>query len=417
MRTIEEVLADLRACAQKAANGQNVSAERVRLEAELKEHGIRVQPSQPQTLATRGGSRFVGPNADADHVRELAAGGHGGSIAQRGSQPGQRGGGASGSLAGTMTKALAEGTSSAGGVLVPVQVSNEIAELVRARVAVTAMGPTFVPVAKELDLPYISSGATSYYVQENAPIPVSEETFALVPKLRPKELAALVPVSNRLLRDAETNPALESALRADMAASLSLRQDLAFLQGFAATEPLGIRNQTGLTAAPDLGANGANITLADLKRFVHGLRQVNAPFARPGWIFAPKFLAYLDSLTDSTGRPLLDAGLLSYDSTGGGGKLLGFPFRTTSMLPTGLTRGTSTDATYVIFSSDWNECWIGENQDLTIDASNQASYSPDGGTTTVHTYQSRQTLFRATAAHDIALRRPEFFSVWEGVRV
>lgn len=69
---------------------------------------------------------------------------------------------------------------------------------------------------------------------ENARIPVSEPTFALVPKLRPIELAGLVPVSNKMLRDAQINPEFEDVIRSDMAEALSARQDLAFLQGLGA---------------------------------------------------------------------------------------------------------------------------------------------------------------------------------------
>jgi len=106
-----------------------------------------------------------------------------------------------------------------------------------------------------------------------------------------------------------------------------------------------------------------------------------APFARPGWIFHPDVLTFLESLTDSTGRPLLESDLRRVDSAGGGGSFLGYRFQTTSRIPRVPTVGTSHDCTYVIFGSDWNEAWVGVNLDLTLEASNSASYSPDGGTT------------------------------------
>jgi HK97 family phage major capsid protein len=435
--TIEEVLAQLRELAQRRQQGEDVSAQTAAASQELAALGD-VPPAQAQAQMrdvlknTRGGSRFAGPNADPDAVAHLAAGGSFGPNGEalpggmfpagsRIAEPpnyGQRGaiGGERPSLAGTMTKALAESTPSAGGVLVPVEVSREIVDLVRKRVAILRLSPTFVPVEKELDLPYLSTGAVAYYVEENARIPVSEQTFALIPKLRPIELAALVPVSNRLLRDARTSPELENALRSDMAQALAGRQELAFLQGLGGgTEPLGVRNQTGMTPAPALGANGAMPTLADFQRMIGAVRAANAPFARPGWIFHPNVLTYLETLRDSTGRPLLDTDLLKVDASGGGGTFLNYRFETTGLIPTTLTRGTSTAATYVIFSSDWNDAWVGENMELTIDASGEATYSTDGGTTHISAWQQRQTVFRAQAAHDFALRRPEFFTVMEGV--
>lgn len=451
MRTIHEVLAELRQLAAQAQQGQDVAARQAHVQQELAQLGyaptqqqqpappaISYDPQDPVFQAAalafaqqqRGGSRFAGPDSDPAAVQHLAAGGsfapNGTPLApgqlppgwQVSTPPGSKAPGVSNTLAGTMTKALAEATPSAGGVLVPAEVSSEIVELVRNRVAVMRMGVTVVRVEKELDLPYISTGSAAYYVAENARIPVSEPTFSLEPKLRPLELAALVPVSNRLLRDAQTNPTLEAALRQDMAGALSVRQDLSFLQGLGGgNEPLGVRNQPGLTRAPDLGTDGDVPELATFRRMIGGLRSINAPFARPGWIFHPDVLTYLETLTDTTGRPLLGSDLLRIDAQGGGGTFLGYRFQTTGTIPRNLEVGASDDCTYVIFSSDWQEAWVGENLDLTLEASNEATYSPDGGTTHISAWQQRQTVFRALSAHDFALRRPEYFTVMEGVRL
>src|SRR5262249_40510826 len=78
----------------------------------------------------------------------------------------------------------------------------------------------------------------------------SEETFAETALLAPKELAALVPVPNRLLRDATEVGALDRALRDDLAEVLALKMDWAFLVGTGANTPTGIQNVSGKTAAP-----------------------------------------------------------------------------------------------------------------------------------------------------------------------
>src|SRR4051794_28727095 len=156
-----------------------------------------------------------------------------------------------------MAKALAEGTGSAGGYLVESEVSAEIVKSLRARSAIMRLGPRIVPVKKDLSVTSVSTGASAYYVAENALIPTSEPTFAQTPLLVPKELAALVPVANRLLRDAAESPDVEQVLRDDLAEVLALRSDLAFLQGTGTGgEPRGVRNASGLTPAPDLGVDG-----------------------------------------------------------------------------------------------------------------------------------------------------------------
>jgi HK97 family phage major capsid protein len=360
--------------------------------------------------AGRSGSRFAAPGAAGDVLDQLAAGG---SIQQPSSdsavaRPDQRAGLALG------LKALAAATPSAGGSLVEPEVAADVLVRIRARAVVYRAGARVVPVKKSLAINALSAGATAYYVAENAAIPVSEETFSQDVILSPRELAALVPVSNRLLRDAD-NPAIEEIVRGDLARIMALRADLAFLRGTGASvEPVGISNTAGLTPAPDLGANGGTPDYDTLMEVVAALRDAGAPFQRPGWIFHPRLLSTLEKLKDNNDRYLLDAGLLTYAPTGATGTLLGFPFWTTTQIPITLTTGTSTDTTDVYFSSDWNEAWVGEEDGFTIEASGEGSYW--NGSAWVSAFQNRQTLFRATTAHDIALRQPELFTVLEGVR-
>jgi len=206
-------------------------------------------------------------------------------------------------------------------------------------------------------------------------------------------------------------------LRRDLAEILALRGDLAFLRGTGTGgEPLGWRNTPGLSAAPSLGANGSTPTFDHLKATVGALRSAGGTFENPAWIFNPRLLSTLETIKTSTGEYLADAGLLEFDARGGTGSLLGIPFWTTTQIPVNLTVGSSTDTSEVYLTSDAQELWVGEGAELEIQASGEASYTPDGGTTWVSAFQNRQTVFRSVVRHDIALRRPAFFSVLTGVR-
>lgn len=316
---------------------------------------------------------------------------------------------------GRVSKALAEATASAGGLVVPVEVSDEIALAVRARSAVMALNPRVVDVRKELQLPGISSGATAFWSLENAALPVSEQTFAVQATLKPKELGVLVPLSNRLIRDAQNNPDLEAAVTADMGEVVALAADLGFIMGpGTGGQPLGIRNVSGLTTGPALGATALDYD--DLIDAVSALRTVNAPFGSPGWVFHPRVLKGLQKLKDSTGRYLTDAGLLTFDTAGQTGTLLGYRFVASTQVPTNL--GTGTNETFLLFGSDWQtECWIGREQDFTFEQSADAAYTTDDGSTWVSAFQNRQVVYRITSAWDIALRRPQFFTAVTGVLV
>lgn len=366
---------------------------------------------------TREPSSFAGPGATVEAIEELAARGASRSAGGRVAENRSLGRRTSSGLAGAMSKAMAEGTGSAGGFLVASEVSADVMRGLRARSAIYRLGPTVVPVKKELAVTSISTGASAAYTLENANIAPSEMTLAQAPLLVPRELAALVPVSNRLLRDAIEEPRLDQVLRDDLSEIMALRADLAFIQGTGTgAEPLGVRNTAGLTPAPNLGPNGRAPTFDDLKDMLAALRSANAPFAKPGWVFNPRTINTLEKLKDSTGRYLADAGLLTFDATGGGGTLLGLPFVASTQVPVNITRGTSTDASFIVLGTDWQEAWLGENLGLTIQTSSEASYTPDGGATWVSSFQARQTLFRALVNHDFALRRPNLFSVLEGVR-
>lgn len=404
-----QVLAELRSKLKAGADPASVQAELDRVEADVK-------------MNARTPSRLVGENAPADFARAVADGSlqvTEGSKWSGGGQPSRGFASKAGGVTATgrVSKALAESTASAGGLVIAGEVYNEIAAAIRARSAVLQMGVRVVPVEKSLELPGLSAGSTGYWVAENAAIPASEPTFAVAAKLEPKELGALVPVSNRLLRDALTNPDLDGVIRDDMSEVVALTMDFGFIQGSgAAGQPRGIRNATGLTAGPNLGVNGDLLTFDYLKQAVAALRAVNAPFDQPGWIFHPSVLARLEQLKDSTGRYLADTELLQLDFRGQGGKLLGYRFQTSSQIPTNIVTGTSASTTYMLFGSDWSEAWVGENQSITLETSSDAPYTTDGGTTWVSSYQNRQTLFRATAAVDIALRRPQYFTALTGVR-
>jgi HK97 family phage major capsid protein len=111
--------------------------------------------------APRRGSRFVDQGASRSLVEHIAGGGTyelAGATPKRSTE--RRA--ASQGVAFGM-KALAEGTGSAGGYLVPVEVADEIVKLLRARSAVLRLAPTTVPVEKELDITSLATGASAYW--------------------------------------------------------------------------------------------------------------------------------------------------------------------------------------------------------------------------------------------------------------
>jgi HK97 family phage major capsid protein len=316
-------------------------------------------------------------------------------------------------------KALAEGTGSAGGFLVPTEWMPDILGLLRARAVVRAAGPRIVPINKLMNQTSVSTGATAYYTAENAAIPTSEPSFAEAALLSPKNLTGLVPVSNYLLNDA---PGAEELVRQDLSEVIALREDLAFLRGTGGGgEPTGLRNIGSITLNPIAVTgtpNGFQITLPQLRRVKAAFRTMNAGAIRPVMFFHPSVLTYLETLTDTTGRFLADRNILTIDEANGPprGTLDGIPYFTTTQLPANITMGTANNTTE-IYLVNMAETIVGINQELELSVSSEAMYTPDGGTTFISAFQNNQTLFRAVVRHDITHRRPAQIVVQTGVLI
>jgi HK97 family phage major capsid protein len=427
VKTISELLEHLAALHTKAAAGEDVSGAVAEARTELEAikaqaggggEGNEMEKAVENVLRhQRGGSRFPSPEASDQVLDLLAAGGSIPGLTVHGAKFASQGEGKS--LAEAMTKAMGESTGAGGGFLVPVQIAGEVLRLVRAQSVIYNMGVTTTKVEKELDINAFASGATAAYVKEGENLPVSSPTIAQVPLLHPKEVGSMVPVNNRLLRHATSNPDLDAELRLEMAAIIAEKVDLAFLMGAGVDpEPLGLTKLAGLTAGPSLGANGAVPTYDNLIDTVAALRNVNAPFTKPGWVFNPKLLTLLQKVKDKDENYLAETGILTFDAAGTTGTLLGFPWRSTTKVPTNITTGTSTgNTTWALFSSDWNQVWVGEDQTLTIESNPGATYTTDGGTTWVSGWQARQTVFRAVTSNDIGARRPEFITSLTGIKL
>lgn len=354
---------------------------------------------------TRTPSRFAAEGASHEHIKQLA---EGGSIAPGNPARDRRFGGGV-----MLSKALAEATEASGGYLVQPQVAAEVLAMLRSQAVIGRLGATVLTgIAKELDVSSIASGATAYWVAENANVPVSDLTFAQAALLRPKALAAMLAVSQRLLRDAASDPNLDALLRQELAEVLGLRLDLSVIQGSGTGgEPLGIKGTSGLTSAPALAA-GSQFDFDVAIDVVAAVRDQNVPMLRGGWILPSRVVNSLRKLKDGQGHYLANDPALFTDN-GQSGTLLGQPWYVSGQIPTNL--GAGTNETYVVYGGNWQELFIGIEQELQIALSTEASYTPDGGATWINAFQARQQLFRAEMTVDAALRRPKAFCVISGI--
>lgn len=335
-----------------------------------------------------------------------------------------------------MGRALIAGVGASGGYIVPPDYVAEIIELLRPSTVVRASNPRVLPMPRgTMTLPGQASAATAQYGTETGAITASQETLNEIVASY-KKLTALVPVSNDLMR--YSDPAVDAFVRDDLVKVLALREDLAFLlgdgtastprgylsfaNGWVATQggTVGNWSQTAnsvnaVNAADPANTTGGNFitsnetfTLTTVTNELGGLANrldtANVPDSRRIWFMAPRVKNYLYNVQNSLG-------VYVFREEMNEGKLLGYPFKTTTQIPTNFwdTNGANKDCTF-IFLAEMDESMILDSMQLELFVSREGSYVDSGGST-VSAVQSDQTIIRAIAEHDFQLRH------WQSVAV
>lgn len=303
-----------------------------------------------------------------------------------------------------VVKALAASDAAAGGFIVPPDYSEDIIELLRAQTVVRKMNPVQLPMPNgTLSIPRITAGTAGSYIGENSNIGKTEPTFGQI-VLTYKKLAALVPVSNDLLR--YSAPSADGIVRDDLVSALSVREDQAFIRDDGGQQtPKGLRYwaPSGNVVTANATVTLANVT-SDLAKLLLKLEEANVRMLRPGWLMAPRTKQYLMTVRDGNGNYAFRDELLA-------GRFWGFPFGVTTSIPTNLGGGTDESELYLV---DFADAVIGEATSLVIDASTEAAYHD--GTNVQAAFSLDQTVIRAIAQHDFAMRHAESVAVLTAVK-
>lgn len=362
--------------------------------------------------ATDGENRYVAPGADrrglgvARTVRALAAckGNLDGAIAfardmwGKDSEPVR-------ALDFAKQKAMAATDPGTGGVFLPPQQWSEVIELLRPASAVRKLNPTIVPLSGTLPIPAITGGATASYTAENTDITETTPTTGDVTLIE-KELAALVVLSNRLLRSPQVS--VDMMIRDDIVAALAQRSDLAFIRGAGtANSPRGIR--FWVLAAQVLAATGGN-TLATITSGLGGLINFllsgNSRMIRPGWLFSGRTYVRLITVRDGNGN-------LAFAPEMAGGTLFGYPYAFSTQIPNTFTAASAAEvggALSEVMLQDFADIVVGEGEGLQVDASGEAAYVDSAGSVRA-AFSRNQTVIRALEYHDLVARHRESIAV------
>ena len=302
--------------------------------------------------------------------------------------------------------ALSTVTPGAGGVLVPQNFSSEVIESLRPASVVRKMGVRSLPLNNgNLTMPRITGNTVVTYIGSEQDIALTGMTFADT-KLSAKKPAALVPISNDLLRMSGVNPRVDQLVADDVTVSMGLSEDLHFIRADGSgVLPKGMRYWAipqNLVPAPA----AATITLEKIDLFAGGMmlrvETANVQMKACGWLMHPRVLRWLQSLRDGNGNkayPEIEQG-----------NWKGYPVGLSNQIPVNL--GADGDETEIYFVN-FADMMIGEDMDLVIDFSKEAAYK-DGSGNWVSAFQRDQTLVRVIAKHDFGPRHVESIVVGTG---
>ncbi|WP_169812633.1 phage major capsid protein [Nocardia acidivorans] len=287
----------------------------------------------------------------------------------------------------THERALAEGTQSAGGYLVPTPLAANVIDLARNAMRVIEAGAVTVPMqAQTLRVARLTGEGAPAWRNESAPIAAGDLSFDSV-LFTARSLDRLVIISRELFED--SSPAAGNVIAHSFAAQIALELDRVALRGSGTPpEPRGVLNTPGISTTPH-GANGTSISNYDW--FLDSVAAVRGNNFEPNaHIIAPRTAQSLSKLKNTLGDYLEAPGTL-------------LPLLTTKQVPANLTVGTSSDASE-IYTGQWNQLAIGIRTGFEIQFLTER-YADNG-----------QYAFIAHMRADVQVLQPGAFAVDTGVR-
>ncbi|MDP2129986.1 MAG: phage major capsid protein [Erythrobacter sp.] len=307
-----------------------------------------------------------------------------------------------GSEMGQIVANMEQATNTKGGFLVDTAYSADFIDILRPRVVIRRMGARTVPMPDgNLTTRRKTGGTTAGYIGERVPAPVTAATVGQI-TMSAKRLAAIVPITNQLIRRASLN--VQMMIRDDLVEGVSVKEDQQFLRGAgSATAPTGLRN---LIAAGNVIAANATVNLVNVTNDLGKLRlavlNANIPMTQCGYIMSARTMLFLENLRDGNGNkafPEIAEGRLGM-----------YPIGVTTSVPDNLGAGTNESE---IYFGDFAQFMIGDTEQVAIAASDTAAYD-DGGTIRA-AFSNDETVIRVITEHDTQMRYDTAFAVLTGV--
>ena len=247
---------------------------------------------------------------------------------------------------------LTVGTDSAGGFLKPTDhLGGEFIDALRANLVTSSLGARMMQGLKgDVAIPALNAKtAVGFVAENNAPGSEGAPTFRQV-TMSPKTLVQYVDISRKL--SMQSDPSVEQVIRDDLTRQFAAKIDEVAIEGGGSNEPTGITQTSGIGSVA-IGTNGGAITYAALVDLEKEVAIDNALGGSLAYLTNPKVIGEMRQTSRQASG--VEGNFILNDSN----TVLGYNVASTTLVPSDLTKGTSSGVCSAVIFGNFNDLMIG----------------------------------------------------------
>jgi HK97 family phage major capsid protein len=243
--------------------------------------------------------------------------------------------------------ALQIGTDSEGGYLVPDEFERTLIAALQEENIFRGIAKVIATASGDRKIPVVASKGTASWVDEEGPIPESDDAFGQI-TLGANKLATIIKISEELLNDGFFD--IANYIATEFARRIGAKEEEAFLIGDGSSKPTGILHATGGAEVGLTSAIATSITADELIDLYHSLK---SPYRKNAiFIMNDATVKAIRKLKDGNGQYLWQPSI----TAGQPDTILNRPVKTSSYAPN-IAAGAKT-----IAFGDFGYYWIADRQ-------------------------------------------------------
>lgn len=255
-----------------------------------------------------------------------------------------------------ISNALKIGSDPDGGYLVPDEFERTLIEALEEQNIFRQLATVIRTASGERQIPVAATKGTASWVEEEALIPESNDTFGQI-TLGAYKLATMIKISTELLNDSAFN--MESYIAKEFARRIGVKEEEAFFVGDGSKKPTGILAATGGAPVAKTTASATTITFDEVLDLFYALK---TPYrTKASFVTNDSTMKMLRKLKDSTGQYLWQPSV----KDGTPDMIVGRPIHTSGFVPA------VAEGAKALMFGDYSYYWIADRQSRTFQRLNE----------------------------------------------